>query len=134
MNKKAEKKIDHKNKMNPYFVRVKGSYKRFSDTPTQRFNETFLVKLGNEMDNVDAQNIVSSYIGRVTGFTSMDIYEVEIGEKEFQTPKNYFHVNNESKDLMTQASPKEIGKDLIIKQCKKLIKDHEKLMDLKGGK
>ena len=106
---------EHENKMTPYFIRVKGSYKRFSDTPAKRLNETYLIKLGSNMDNIDAQSIVSNYVGRVTGFTQMDIYEVEVTDKEFTMPNNYFHINNESQELaLGQATPKEMPENLVI--------------------
>ena len=130
---------EHENKMTPYFIRVKGSYKRFSDTPAKRINETYLIKLGSNMDNIDAQSIVSNYVGRVTGFTQMDIYEVEVTDKEFTMPNNYFHINNESQELaLGQATPKEMPENIVIglkeyiKNIKKIIADDHKLRELKG--
>jgi hypothetical protein len=91
------------------------------------------------MDNIDAQSIVSNYVGRVTGFTQMDIYEVEVTDKEFTMPNNYFHINNESQELaLGQATPKEMPENLVIglkeyiKNIKKIIADDHKLRELKG--
>ena len=82
------------NQMTPYFIRVKGSYKQFEDARSLRVNTCYLVKLGSNMDEIDAQSIVSNYVGRHAGWNHrLDIYEVEVYEKDFRSPDLYFTIN-----------------------------------------
>ena len=126
-------------KMTPYWIRVKGSYKRFSDVPVTRINETILVKLGSNMDNIDAQAIVGEYINRVAGFHhNVDVYEVEVYEKEFTIPVRYIHVNNETEEFKYDVTPQEVSENMsqgIVeyrKAQKEWIANEIRMTELKG--
>ena len=139
-----------KGTMTPYFIRVKGSYRLFKGVPVTRINETFMVKLGSWGDNIDAQNIVSSYITRIAGWQNrLDIYEVEPYEKEMSVPNLYFTINDAQSEYWSQdpfgdlersvSDPKEMSEDQqegikeYIKNCKKVIADDLRYHQLKNG-
>ena len=128
------------NQMTPYFIRVKGSYKQFDDARSLRVNTCYLVKLGSNMDEIDAQSIVSNYVGRHAGWNHrLDIYEVEVYEKDFRSPDLYFTINNATQDYMHDIDPRDVtvemkkGIDEYVKSVKKTYSDSLKYDELKNG-
>jgi hypothetical protein len=73
--------------MNAYFIRAKGTYREFTNTRQKTINETIMVFTHDLNDENDAIDWVENYFYPRTNGASLDIYSVEIYEKDFTSPK-----------------------------------------------